>query len=328
MKKTVQERILFWKNKKAKQYPYLKFPLAAAALLCLIACRVWKLAAGNGKKLMGIGLAGFFFLISSSFCYPEEIPLPEFYEELAQQRQDDPDIDTLEKIWKENQTYLEREKEEQISRQEPGETADGAGKTDETEEELPFDKNDWRLMLVNKQHTIPEDYEFPLGTIKGNLKCDERILEDLRAMLQAAKEDGIDVNIDSPYRDYKTQKYLFERKMKKYLSKGYSYMEAYRVASTVVTVPNASEHQIGLAIDFNCKEHPSLNAAFADTETGKWLREHCTEYGFILRYPKEKEYITGIIYEPWHFRYVGKEAAEFLTEKGITLEEFWEEYLN
>lgn len=327
MKKTFQERILFWKNRKTKQYPWLRLPIAAIALLCIVVCRIGILAAGNGKKWMSVGIACCFFLINSSFCYPETMQMsedagekfPEVYEELDRLRQEDPDTDMLEKIWKENQAYLEREKEEQIA---PKEAAD------ETDETNSFDKNDWRLTLVNKQHTISEDYEFPLGTIKGNLQCDERILEDLNAMLKAAKEEGIDLNIDSPYRDYKTQKYLFNRKMEKYLSKGYSYLEAYRVASTVVTVPNASEHQIGLAIDFNCKSHPSLNEGFADTETGKWLREHCAEYGFILRYPKGKEYITGIIYEPWHFRYVGKEAAEFLTEKEITLEEFWEEYLN
>ena len=78
----------------------------------------------------------------------------------------------------------------------------------------------------------------------------------------------------------------------------------------------------------NFSTHPTLNAGFADTETGKWLKEHAPEYGFILRYPLGKEYITGIEFEPWHFRYVGIEAATFITEKGITLEEFWEDYID
>ncbi len=281
----------------------------------------------------------------------------EVYDDLALLEFEDPDLYTLEDILAENEAYIESKenesrdedfrendstegdifREEDNSREEnSGEDEEQSGERGETDrdvssgdgENLQFDPEDWRLLLVNKQHPIPDDYEVPLGTIKGSLKCDERVLEDLFALMQAAKDDGIDLNIASPYRDYNQQKYLFKKKMDKYLDRGLSYMDAYRVASTIVTAPNASEHQLGLAFDFNCDSHTSLNAAFAKTETGKWLKENCAEYGFILRYPEGKEYITGIIYEPWHFRYVGKEAAQFITEQEITLEEFWEDYLN
>ena len=109
------------------------------------------------------------------------------------------------------------------------------------------------------------------------------------------------------------------------MNAGMSYMDAYKTASVTVTAPNASEHQIGLAIDFYSSTYMRLDEGFADTQAGKWLAENSYKYGFILRYPEGKEYITGIIYEPWHFRYVGVEAATVITEKGITLEEFWED---
>lgn len=186
-------------------------------------------------------------------------------------------------------------------------------------------KDDWNLVLINKQHSIPEDYTFTLGTIKGGMKCDERIIPSLLEMLQAARNDGINLVICSPYRDLNRQKVLFNRKITAYMKKGMSYMDAYSITAQAVTVPGASEHQIGLALDIICDTYSSLTEGFGDTEAGKWLAEHSCEYGFILRYPKGKEYITGIEYEPWHFRYVGKEAAQMITEKGITLEEFVEE---
>lgn len=183
-------------------------------------------------------------------------------------------------------------------------------------------KDDWQLVLVNKQHPVPDDYTFTLGTIKGSMKCDIRIIDELTEMMQAAKKDGIDLKICSPYRDYNRQTVLFNRKIDYYMEKGYSYLDAYKIASMTVTVPGASEHQIGLALDIVSSKYSALEIGFGETEAGIWLREHCDEYGFILRYPLGKEYITGIQYEPWHFRYVGKEAAGRIMENDITLEEF------
>ncbi len=193
-----------------------------------------------------------------------------------------------------------------------------------TGEDYIFDKNDWRLVLINKQHSIPEDYTFTLGTIAGQMQCDERILDDLRAMLQAARDEGVKLNVCSPYRSPERQVMLFERKIKRYMARGMSYMEAYQLASQAVTVPGNSEHEIGLALDIVCDTYKTLDAGFGDTDAGKWLAANSYRYGFILRYPEGKEYVTGIEYEPWHFRYVGVEAATVITEQGITLEEFWE----
>ena len=187
-----------------------------------------------------------------------------------------------------------------------------------------FSKDDWNLILVNKQHPVPEDYTFEMGTITANMKCDARILPELFAMLQAAKEDGVNLIVCSPYRDISLQNVLFERKINLYMGQGDNYMEAYKKASQIVTVPGASEHQIGLALDIICDTYTILDKGFGKTAAGQWLWEHSREYGFILRYPEGKEHITGIDYEPWHFRYVGKEAAAIIMDNGLTLEEFVE----
>lgn len=200
--------------------------------------------------------------------------------------------------------------------------------TERTESgELSFDRDDWRLVLINKQHSIPDDYSFTLGSISGGKLCDERILEDLWDMLQDAKKDGINLQVCSPYRTPEHQVELFEKKMTRYMNRGMSYMEAYQLSSQIVTVPGNSEHEVGLALDIVRDIDSDLLQSFADTEAGKWLAENSCNYGFILRYPKGKEYVTGIEFEPWHFRYVGVDAATLITEEGITLEEFWEEYL-
>lgn len=195
-------------------------------------------------------------------------------------------------------------------------------------EDYDFDPSDWRYVLINKQHPIPDDYTFTLGTIKGTMQCDERILDSLLGLLQGAKEDGVNIVVCSPYRDYYKQQVLFERKINAYMNKGYSYLEAYKLTSQTVTVPGASEHQIGLAIDFISDTYKTLDYGFGESEAGVWLREHSYEYGFILRYPQGQEYVTGIDYEPWHFRYVGVEAATVITQNAITLEDFTENYLN
>lgn len=198
----------------------------------------------------------------------------------------------------------------------------------EVQGDVEFSRDDWRLILVNKQHSIPDDYVVTLGkikTLKGTQYCDERIIDDLLAMLQAAEDDNVSLQVCSPYRTTAYQETLFNNHIKGYMKKGLSYMEAFQLSSVAVTVPGASEHQIGLALDIVTPTHQQLTESFADTDAGKWLAENCYKYGFILRYPKGKEYITGIEFEPWHFRYVGVEAATVITERGITLEEFWEE---
>jgi D-alanyl-D-alanine carboxypeptidase len=190
-----------------------------------------------------------------------------------------------------------------------------------------FDSEDWRIMLVNKQHPIPDDYTFPLGTIKGNMRCDERIISPLLDMMKAANSDGISLIICSPYRDMDRQTMLFDTKIDKYMAAGMSYMDAYNLASQAVTVPGSSEHQVGLAIDIITDGYSSLDEGFGNTPAGKWLADNSYKYGFILRYPSGKENITSIEFEPWHFRYVGVDAATFMVQNNICLEELWSTYV-
>ncbi len=188
-----------------------------------------------------------------------------------------------------------------------------------------FDKNAWYLILVNKTHPIPADYKVKLATITGNLQCDERVLGPLLDMLNAAKKDGVYIYVTSPYRSGELQQKLFNKRIVALQDKyGYSYVEAYKAVSQKVIVPGTSEHQLGMCFDIVTDYHKTLDFEFADTQAGKWLVKHCAEYGFILRYPRGKEDITGIEFEPWHFRFVGVEAAEYIMEHGITLEEFLE----
>lgn len=211
----------------------------------------------------------------------------------------------------------------QDSKAQAQDTVSGNDVQEQAADHGDFHKDDWNLILINKAHPIPDQYQFNLGTITGNLQCDERIIPDLLEMLKQAKKDGIDLTICSPYRNLTHQQQLFDKKINYYMKKqGMSYMDAYKTASQAVTVPGASEHQVGLALDIYTPSYRKLDAGFGETQAGKWLEENSCRYGFILRYPEGKEYITGIEYEPWHFRYVGKAAAQDITEKGITLEEF------
>jgi D-alanyl-D-alanine carboxypeptidase len=206
---------------------------------------------------------------------------------------------------------------------------------DEESEEMPaetsatpdFRSDDWKLILVNKQHPIPDDYDFHLGTISGTMRCDERIITPLLDMMKAARKDGVTLIICSPYRDMDRQTMLFNNKVRKYMDSGMSYMDAFNLASQAVTVPGSSEHQIGLAIDIISDGYSSLDEGFGKTAAGKWLAANSYKYGFILRYPAGKEDITSIEFEPWHFRYVGVDAATFISENDICLEEFWSIYV-
>ncbi len=196
-----------------------------------------------------------------------------------------------------------------------------------TYDDYEFDPDDWKLILINKSHFIPEDYEVPLGTIYGIHQCDERIIPDLVAMLRAAREDGVNLSIRSPYRTSALQILLYNNKISKFMDAGMSYLEAYKLAGQAVTIPGASEHEAGLSLDIVSDTYTSLTEGFGETAAGKWLASNAHYYGFILRYPAEKEYITTIEYEPWHFRYVGVPAATVMYNEGLTLEEFWEKYL-
>lgn len=194
--------------------------------------------------------------------------------------------------------------------------------SDETEIDTKIDKDDWRLILVNKQNPVPDNYDAELTNINSSLMADARIIDAIYEMLDAAKQDGVELMICSAYRSYDRQTQLFNNKMNKLMRQGMNYMEAYAVGSMSVTVPGTSEHQLGLALDILTPSYTEMNDGFGETKAGLWLAENAPQYGFILRYPKEKESITGIIYEPWHFRYVGTDYSEDITNKGVCLEEY------
>lgn len=346
--KTWSERYISEILQFGKKHKYMRIPVTLAVAVVLCAAKTSSYFASNGKKYASVAVIFLFCAMSSSFSFPvlteitvagtpqtarsddrmnaavsengtvmtengsgvellDDSDVLDGYEDAELGNLEDVDKYTLDEILEENQSVKL-----------PGEEKTAP------EAKIVFDKDDWRLVLINKQHPIPEDYTFEMGTIKGSMKCDKRILEDLLAMLQGAKEDGVNLVICSPYRDLNRQEVLFNRKIKAYMKRGMSYMNAYKTASQAVTVPGASEHQIGLALDIISNNYSTLDEGFGETAAGKWLAEHSCEYGFILRYPKEKEYITSIEYEPWHFRYVGKDAATVITKQGITLEEFVE----
>ena len=182
----------------------------------------------------------------------------------------------------------------------------------------------WMLTLVNTQQPLSAELDFPKDTING-YTFDARAIDDLRSMLEAAKDDGINLLICSAYRSVAKQTELFERKVKQYQNAGYSYEDAYNIAKTIVAIPGTSEHHTGLAADIITVDYQVLDEGFANTSAYQWLKENCTKYGFIMRYPKEKQDITGIIYEPWHYRYVGKNAAEVISANDWCLEEYIEQ---
>ncbi len=182
---------------------------------------------------------------------------------------------------------------------------------------------DWRLRLVNDWNAITADYEKGITLVTvGNRgqRVDSRIVKDLNAMLTAGKAYGIDVQ--SGYRAYSKQETLYWRQVDTHIKAGLTDKQAQQIAGTIVKRPGYSEHNSGLAVDLGGSGNFNLDQSFENTAAYRWLMDNCADYGFILRFPKDKEDITGVIYEAWHFRYVGKEAAREIMQKGLCLEEY------
>lgn len=186
-------------------------------------------------------------------------------------------------------------------------------------------------MLVNKTYMLDRAY-IPENLVDldeymaagSRVQLQREAAEAMGRMVRAAAEAGItDIYGQSGYRSYSTQSGLYSDKTAYYRSQGYGAEEAAARAATVVAPPGSSEHQSGLALDVTTSANSySLTGSFADTTAGQWLAENCWQYGFILRYPAEKTAITGYIYEPWHFRYVGLPHAEYMRFNGLCLEEY------
>lgn len=200
------------------------------------------------------------------------------------------------------------------------------GIEDDTEQVDDEDEGDnaWKLLLVNADHKLPDDYEenLKLVSIQGDIMVDERIHDALQQMLDDCRAAELSPMVCSGYRSVAKQQTLYDNKVRSYVQQGYSQAKAREEAAKWVTVPGTSEHHTGMAVDIVSVNNQRLEQEQEDTREQKWLMAHCAEYGFILRYPADKEAITGIHYEPWHYRYVGKKAAKYIKEHNLCLEEY------
>ena len=172
--------------------------------------------------------------------------------------------------------------------------------------------------------TLSGERKQQVTTVTGGKQMDSRITDIVEQMLRDAS--AYDLAVVSAYRPKEEQNTLYWRKVKQYTDKGYSDLEAQKVGGTIVKRPGFSEHNCGLAMDVGGSGDYTLEQTFANTAAYTWLMEHCADYGFILRFPEGKEDITGVIYEPWHYRYVGVEAARYIMDNDLCLEEYLEQY--
>ncbi len=181
---------------------------------------------------------------------------------------------------------------------------------------------DWQLLLVNDWNPLPAGYDDGVSftTVSGGKQVDSRIIDAVNRML--ADASAYDLAVVSAYRPESEQNTLYWRKVQQYTDKGYSDLEAQKVGGTIVKRPGFSEHNCGLAMDVGGSGDYTLEQTFANTPAYTWLMDHCADYGFILRFPEGKEDITGVIYEPWHYRYVGVEAAKYIMDNDLCLEEY------
>lgn len=359
----LKEKIVKSLLEKAKQHPALKMPvlvmitcvvgffhliealrrnkgrcgMLAAVVLLFLFCTNFTPHAEAIQKEEPVKAAA--AVIPDVSAYEQGMQISDFIE-IGENPADTADIDAfIEKTQQEETSDTDVENtdiKEEISNSDAAETGSSENASssaadtiviyDESGNQVEADfSEDWKLILVNKQNPVPEGYEMNLASINGSMQVDARITKPLAKMLDAAKADGVSLMICSAYRSYERQITLFENKIRRSMRSGLSYLDAYADASYSVTVPGTSEHQLGLALDIVTPSYTSLNEGFENTEAGKWLKAHSSEYGFILRYPKGREHITGIIYEPWHFRYVGEQAAKEITENELTLEEYLEQ---
>lgn len=190
----------------------------------------------------------------------------------------------------------------------------------------------WALVLVNENNPLPEHFSVKTKELPSQLAgssgqaIDERAYDALCAMLEDASKKGLDLKVCSSYREISYQQNLFQKKVEEYQNSGLTKEDAFEKAKTIVALPGASEHNLGLAVDICAESYQVLDEGYASTEEAKWLKKNAAKYGFILRYPKEKEHITGIVFEPWHYRYVGKSHAERIMKSGLVLEEYLDRY--
>ena len=177
--------------------------------------------------------------------------------------------------------------------------------------------NGWNLILVNRDNYIPDDYKVELTELSNGQKVDSRIYTKLQEMFDEARKEGLGLFVAAGYRTWEKQQELLDEKIREYENEGKTKKEAEKLAKEWVAVPGTSEHQLGIAVDINADTGISTR-----DEVYGWLSKNSYKYGFIQRYPADKKDITGVINEPWHYRYVGEKAAEKMHFQGICLEEY------
>ena len=192
------------------------------------------------------------------------------------------------------------------------------------EKDIDSTTSDWELLLVNKNHKVPEGYVVELEEVEDGHQVDKRIVESLKQMLADARKEGLSPLICSSYRTNDKQQKLYNNKVREYERWGCSSEEAEELASYWVAIPGTGEHETGLAVDIVSMDYQILDEKQEQTDVQKWLIENSYKYGFALRYPTDKKDITMINYEPWHYRYVGIDNATYMKEHDMCLEEYME----
>ena len=289
----------FYKNSKKAVVKTLKWGLISTAVLAVL----------------GIGVFSFYSFIDKQF-YKDET------EGLTSATSQKPDLNDTEELNELGKSEIEREskKAETLTDNDADSSGENIKKS--------YDFSDWNkscsyeMMVINKDNFISDDINVKIKNCRGkeisSVACD-----DLESMISDAKKDGIILWISSGYRDVNYQKKLFNRQVEREKSKAVlTQDEAEKRAERVVARPKASEHNTGLAVDFN-----GVSNDFYKTKEYKWLMDNAHKYGFIERYQKKWKDYTGVIYEPWHFRYVGKENAPKIKDSGLCLEEYVEKFL-
>ena len=185
-----------------------------------------------------------------------------------------------------------------------------------------FASNGQELILVNPWNTLPEDYKVELTAISDEHKIASIALADFQDMIRDCEDAGMKPAVCSSYRTQAYQEALYQRRIDRYVESGYKLEDATALAGKSVALPGTSEHQLGLAVDIVDDRNWNLDESQAKMPTQQWLMENSWRYGWILRYPNEKSALTGIIYEPWHYRYVGREVAAEIYKLDICLEEY------
>lgn len=187
--------------------------------------------------------------------------------------------------------------------------------------------NSWAYFLINDEFPLPDGYKPELAQVQGIYMMDERCAEYARTMIAAAEADGVDLCVVSAYRSIEKQQENLESYTERLINEGHSPEEAEKLALNEIAEPGKSEHNAGLALDILTYDwwetHDDVTADFENTEEFRWLQENAHKYGFIMRYPKEWEHITGYTYEPWHYRFVGLHYAKQIKDSGLPFEYYY-----